>query len=123
MHVVDYRHVIHALKRKPQALAGSVYRDGLFPRSEYAAAWQRLSAGLPQKEACRRMVDLLALAHEEACEAELAALIAHDLATGTLPETADLRSRLRPRHAAAFADVPVLLTALSCYDSLLEGRP
>jgi hypothetical protein len=28
-HRVDYRHVIHALRRKPQALAGSVYRDGL----------------------------------------------------------------------------------------------
>ena len=123
VHVVDYRHVIHALKRKPQALAGSVYRDGLFPRSEYAAAWQQLSAGLPQKEACRRMVALLALAHEEACEAELAALIAGDLALGVLPKASELRGQLRPRHAAAFADVPVLLTALSCYDSLLEGRP
>ena len=36
VHVVDYRHVIHALKRKPQALAGSVFRDSLFPREEYA---------------------------------------------------------------------------------------
>ena len=33
-HRVDYRHVIHALKRKPQALARSVYRDGLFPQSD-----------------------------------------------------------------------------------------
>ena len=43
-HVVDYRHVIHALKRKPQALAGSMYRDGLFPRSEYRRAWDALQA-------------------------------------------------------------------------------
>ncbi|MEW5882590.1 MAG: IS21 family transposase, partial [Pseudomonadota bacterium] len=29
-HVVDYRHVIHALRRKPMALANLVYRDRLF---------------------------------------------------------------------------------------------
>ena len=48
VHCVNYRHVIHALRRKPQALAGSVYRDGLFPRSEYAEAWTALSAALPR---------------------------------------------------------------------------
>ena len=31
-HVVDYRHVIHALRRKPMALLNLVYRDQLFPR-------------------------------------------------------------------------------------------
>src|SRR3954453_23121699 len=30
-HVVDYRHVIHSLRRKPMALMGLVYRDQLFP--------------------------------------------------------------------------------------------
>jgi hypothetical protein len=82
VHCVNYRHVIHALRRKPQALAGSVYRDGLFPRSEYAEAWAALSAALPRRDACRRMVDLLCLAHDEGCEAELAGLIADSLAEG-----------------------------------------
>ena len=31
-HVVDYRHVIYALRRKPMALPGLLYRDQLFPR-------------------------------------------------------------------------------------------
>ena len=30
-HVVDYRHLIHALRRKPMALLNLVYRDQLFP--------------------------------------------------------------------------------------------
>ena len=30
--VVSYHHVIHALRRKPTALLGLVYRDQLFPR-------------------------------------------------------------------------------------------
>ncbi len=34
-HVVDYRHVIHSLRRKPMALMNLVYRDELFPREAY----------------------------------------------------------------------------------------
>ena len=103
-------------------LAGSVYRDGLFPRTEYAAVWAALSEALPQREACRRMVDLLWLAHDEGCEAELAALIADDLATGTLPDARDLARRLEPRRRALPADVPVALTELASFDTLLEVR-
>src|SRR3954453_7967710 len=71
-HVVDYRHVIHSLRRKPMALMGLVYRDQLFPRQAYARAFEAMCAKLPARTACRVMVDLLALAHERACEAELA---------------------------------------------------
>lgn len=121
VHVVDYRHVIHALKRKPQALARSVYRDGLFPRSEYAAAWQALGAALTQRDACRRMVGLLVLAHEEVCEDELAGLIAGNLAIGQLPEPEELRKRITRHSRRRPADVPVNLTALASFDGLLEG--
>lgn len=34
-HVVDYRHVIHALRRKPAALLNLTYRNKLFPRDAY----------------------------------------------------------------------------------------
>ncbi len=121
IHVVDYRHVIHALKRKPQALARSIYRDSLFPRLEYAEAWAHLSETLPEKEACRRMVALLALAHDEACEAELAALIAEDLAEDRAPDARDLHRRLEPRDRDLPADVPVALTMLASFDALLEA--
>jgi hypothetical protein len=33
--VVNYRHVIHSLRKKPMALLGLVYRDRLFPRQAY----------------------------------------------------------------------------------------
>ena len=39
-HVVDYRHVIHALRRKPMALLNLVYRDQLFPREAYRATFE-----------------------------------------------------------------------------------
>jgi hypothetical protein len=121
VHRIDYRHVIHALRRKPQALARSIYRDSLFPRPEYAEIWVRLSGTLPEKEACRRMVALLALAHDESCEAELAALIAEDIAAGRVPDARDLRGRLEPRGRELPADVPVALTMLASFDALLEA--
>ena len=58
-HVVDYRHVIHALRRKPMALLNLVYRDQLFPRDAYRRTFERLLEKLPAKSACRIMVDLL----------------------------------------------------------------
>jgi hypothetical protein len=47
---------------KPQALWRSIYRDSLFPRTEYAEAWKVLQRDLPRRDACRRMVDLLFIA-------------------------------------------------------------
>jgi hypothetical protein len=71
-HVVDYHHVIHALRRKPMALLNLVYRDQLFPREAYRHSWEALLAALPPRIACRTMVGLLALAHDRTCEGELA---------------------------------------------------
>src|ERR687890_346035 len=39
-HVVDYRHIIHALRRKPMALLNLVYREQLFPRRAYQRAFE-----------------------------------------------------------------------------------
>ena len=55
-HVVDYHHVIHALRKKPMALINLVYRDQLFPRRAYARAFEALLARESEKQACRTMV-------------------------------------------------------------------
>jgi hypothetical protein len=49
-HVVDYRHVIHALRKKPMALLNLVYRDQLFPRRAYGPCL-RGAAGQGEREA------------------------------------------------------------------------
>jgi len=115
--VVDYRHVIHALRRKPMALLNLVYRDQLFPRSAFARAFEALLAGEGEKRACRTMVGLLALAHDRACEAELAEVIDADLDAGRLPDLAAMRERFRP-DAASIPDVAIELAPLSAYDEL-----
>ena len=120
-HVVDYRHVIHALRRKPMALLNLVYRDQLFPRRAYARAFDKLLAERGDKHACRTMVGLLALAHDRACEAELAAAIDADLAVGGLPDLDRLRDRFRPQ--TVMPAVAVDLAPLSAYDELATIRP
>jgi hypothetical protein len=52
-HVVDYRHVIHALRKKPMALPNLVYRDQLFPRQAYRKASEALRAEVGDKRACQ----------------------------------------------------------------------
>ena len=119
VHVINYHHVIHALRRKPQALWSSIYRDSLFPRTEYVEAWKILQRELPRRDACRRMVDLLFIAHEQACEVELARLLAADLSLGQVPDPRALVSRLAPRHMSLPADIAVVHPALDGFDVLL----
>ena len=116
-HVVDYRHIIHSLRRKPMALMGLVYRDKLFPRQAYSRAFDVLIAALSTRVACRTMVDLLALAHDRACEGELAERLTRDLDAGILPDMQILRQVFAP-DAQALPNVLVTYTPLSAYDEL-----
>jgi len=124
--VVNYRHVIHSLRRKPMALLNLVYRDQLFPRRAYARAFEALLAGANERRACRVTVELLALAHERACEAELANAIDAEIDAGRLPDLDRLRQRFKS-DSVAIPDVTVQLAPLSSYDQLAavdqEARP
>lgn len=117
-HVVDYRHVIHALRRKPMALLNLVYRDQLFPRDAYRLTFDRLLENIPDKAACRLMVDLLALAHDRGCEADLAEQLTADLVAVRLPDITALRTRFAP-DPASLPEVVVHLTPLIAYEALL----
>jgi len=105
-HVVNYCHVIHSLPKKPlrraAALIGLVYRDQLFPRQAFRTMFAVLLEAVGEREARRITVDLLALAHDRGCEAELAALglfpaydeVPSHLSIATLPYEAHLLSSL-----------------------------
>jgi hypothetical protein len=116
-HVVDYRHVIHALRRKPMALLNLVYREQLFPRRAYRRAFEALLAGDGEKQACRTTVGLLALAHDRACEAELARAIDAELNAGRLPDLGTLGRRFAP-YPTAIPDITVEVAPLHLYDEL-----
>lgn len=120
-HVVDYRHVIHALRRKPQALLGLVYRDQLFPREPYRQMFEWLRSERSARIACKVSVELLSLAHERACEGELAGVLEQLLQDRQSPDLNALRGRFA-RNPAELPTVRVELAALSSYEALLEAR-
>ena len=103
------------------ALINLVYRDQLFPRRAYARAFEVLLARESEKHACRTMVGLLALAHDRACEAELADAIDAALDAGGLPDLDALHERFKPE-CVAIPDVAVALVPLSTYDELAVVR-
>ncbi|MEB0059922.1 IS21 family transposase [Variovorax sp. LG9.2] len=114
---IDYRHLIAALRRKPGAFARSVLRNAMFPRAVYRQTWERLSAQLSEREACRCIVGLLALAadgHEAQLATELEQLIELD----QLPDLFALTTLLAPR-PGALPDVQIELPDLAGFDALL----
>ena len=119
--VIDYQHLLPALKRKPGAFARWRLRDAMFPRTEYRRAWDRLSEELPERQACRVMVGLLDLAIRGACEAALAQRLGQLLDAGLLPEPALLEAEFAPREPSA-PEVSVQLPALTSFDALLGGE-
>jgi hypothetical protein len=120
-HVIDYRHIIHALRRKPMALRNLVYRDQIFPRPAYARTFDVLMEQRSDKVACKITVELLALAHDYACEAELAQALETELDAGHLPCLDLLRERFRPA-TASLPGVMIQTVSLGLYDELATVR-
>ncbi|MEJ8852514.1 Mu transposase domain-containing protein, partial [Variovorax rhizosphaerae] len=117
---IDYRHLIAALRRKPGAFARSVLRDAMFPRAVYRQTWERLNAQLSERDACKTIVGLLALAadgHEAQLATELEQLIELD----QLPDLLALTTLLAPR-PGVLPDVKVELPDLAGFDALLGVR-
>lgn len=118
--LIDYRHLVPALKRKPGALVRWRFRDALWPRSEYATTWQRLIERLPEPRAARVMVGLLELAAGHGCEAALAARLDELARRDELPDLDRLVEEFAPRQAK-MPVVSVVLPALAVYDALVEA--
>jgi len=118
--LIDYRHLVPALKRKPGALVRWRFRDALWPRSEYALTWQRLIERLPEPRAARVMVGLLELAAGHGCEAALATRLDEIASRDELPDLDRLVEEFAPRQAS-MPIVSVELPALAVYDALVEA--
>ena len=92
----------------------------MFPRSESAQAWERINARLPERVACRLMVDLLDLADRVNVVVELAGALSASHERGELPDIDELRQRFAPRQTL-MPTVQVVLPSTTVYDELLEA--
>lgn len=118
--VIDYRHLVQALQRKPGAFARWVHREAAFPRPVYRQTWERLIGARPEREACRTMVGLLALA-AKGHEAQLAAELEQLIETGALPDLSAIERVLAPPRTAT-PSVNVQLPGLAVYDEMIGAR-
>jgi len=120
---IDYRHLIGALARKPQAFLYSQLREDLLPNAIYRTIWQHLERQLEARAACKRIVGILALAARADCEQALGAYLLAQIAAGTLPSLTALERRFEERDAATkqadLRRLPSSQHPLSSYDQLL----
>jgi transcriptional regulator with XRE-family HTH domain len=71
-YVIDYRHVIHALIKKPGAFRYCKYRDEIFPNESYRTIWQHIDETQPRQTSAKMMLRILKLAADYQCEETLA---------------------------------------------------
>ena len=123
---IDYRHLIAALVRKPQAFRYSQLRDDLLPNATYRAIWQHLDGHLEARAACKRIVGILALAARADCEQALGAYLLERIDTGDMPSLHALEQRFEPaRNAGDRVDLDTrhsIQHPLSLYDRLLPSH-
>lgn len=119
--VVDYRHIIHALVKKPQAFRRYVHRDALFPRDAFKRAWEMLEARLDERRACRIYVGLLHLAATYACEARLVEWLEGMLDRRKLPDLEAARLAMAPAAIVA-PSVSVSPPDARTYDRLISFK-
>jgi hypothetical protein len=118
--MLDYRHFIDALKRKPQAFKGLLFRDALFPRDAYRRTWEQLELQLPQRRACQTIIALLEMAARDGVEGALAQRLEALLVMGELPDLQRLREEFAPR-IPELPQITVEIPPASIYDLLLPS--
>lgn len=70
-YVIDYRHIVHALIKKPGAFRYCKYRDELFPNTNYQLIWKCIDETETQQAAPKLMLRILKLAADYDCEEAL----------------------------------------------------
>jgi hypothetical protein len=115
--VIDYRHVIQALLRKPGAFARYHYREELFPSGTYRLAYDRLVQDHGPGPGELEYLRLLKLTAELGASA-VEGLLSEMLGANSPPwRTATLRGTLCPSPRVELREPAV---DLSVYDALLR---
>ena len=120
-HVINYRHVIDWLVRKPGAFAAYRHRDAMFPTGRFRRAYDVLLAQSPAR-AAKDYLRILELAAKES-EVEVNAILGR-LLDGNMPITPTVVAEHLGHDLGLPRAMEVVVTTvdLSMYDLLLETR-
>ncbi len=116
--LIDFRHLVTPLRRKPGAFRNYVHRQELFPGKEFRLAFDRLDATLSDREAERRYLEILQLAADHGLGRVAPAL--QDLITGGAAISHDSLVKALGLKAAPIPDFPLdARAAIQDYDLLI----
>jgi hypothetical protein len=118
--VINFRHVVGPLLRKPGAFVNYQHREQLYPSVKYRGAYDRLVADHGERPGIIEYLHLLNLAIEHTVEAVQKAMAVW-MAGGRKWRAADVRATLRPA-LVVVPELAALSPELISYDELLNRR-
>lgn len=118
--LIDFRHVITPLLRKPGAFIHYRHREALYPSAVYRATHDRLVADHGERPGVIEYLHLLKLAAEETVERVEAVLVSQLTLPGKW-RAVQVREQLAPA-ARKVIELAGLTPSLRAYDTLLEGE-
>jgi len=118
--LVDFRHVISGLLRKPGAFIHYRHREALYPSKVFRAAYDRLVADHGERPGVIEYLHVLKLAADEPLE-QVERLLQQQLKLSGKWRARQLREQLTPASQKVI-ELPALTPSLEAYDQLLEGE-
>jgi hypothetical protein len=116
--LVDFRHVIVPLLRKPGAFINYRHREALYPSAIFRAAYDRLVSDHGERPGVIEYLQVLKLAAEATVE-KVEPLLRMQLARSGKWRATEVRDQLVPP-ARKVIDLASLIPSLQAYDALLE---
>lgn len=123
--LINYRHVIASLARKPQAFRYSRFRDDLLPTEVYKSVWRWLDLEMEPRKACKTIVGILALSAKADCEQQLGEHLQEMMVKEILPNIIELQNKFDKEGKGdtkrdTLLNIAVQQPAPASYDSLLR---
>jgi hypothetical protein len=116
--LVDFRHVLPGLLRKPGAFSHYRHREALYPNTLYRQAYDRLVGDHGERRGVIEYLQVLKLAADQTVE-RVEGLLPAWLAQPGAWRAAQVREQLVPE-AKAQVELAALTPSLAAYDTLLE---
>ena len=91
--VINHVHMLDHYRQRPGSFKDFVHLDDFFPREEFRLIYQRALEDQPAVAACRYVIGLLTIAHEQNCERELATAIKGYLDDEQLPSLSKVQQQ------------------------------
>lgn len=117
--VINYRHLVEGLRKKPRALLYCTWQQEILPNQQYRALWQQMLETFERDSAARVMVEALYIAATQDKETAVAGYLHKQLEAGKL-SLAGLQQHFQLLNVPSPPEVAVNQHPLSHYDQLLH---